>query len=313
MTTIKTLHIPVLLNESIQALQIKEDGTYIDATFGYGGHTKQILKKLGKTGMLYAFDRDPYSIDYSKKIKETRLKVYQKKFSKIYEFATQKKIIGKIDGIIIDLGISNMQIKNASRGFSFTNNGILDMRMNPQEGIPAYKWLLTTKEKKIAEIIKKFGEEKYSKKIAYQIVQQNKIKPIKYTHELVKIIKKIIPIKIGNKHPATRTFQAIRIYINQEITELKSILATSLKILKKNGKLTIISFHSLEDRIIKKFMIKFGKTKQFPKNMPINETQIKFLSKPILSIKKKIKPSFKEILNNPSSRSAILRIAKKII
>ncbi|CAL4320470.1 Ribosomal RNA small subunit methyltransferase H [Buchnera aphidicola (Thelaxes suberi)] len=307
----KKMHNSVLLKESIKELKIKKDGLYIDATFGYGGHSKLILKSLNDNGMLYAFDQDPDAIAYAHTIKSNKIKIFHTRFSQIYKIACNENINGKVDGILIDLGMSNVQLQTASRGFSFMKDGLLDMRMNPQLGIPAFEWLNKEKEKNIAAVIKNFGEERFYKKIAYNIVQQAKKKPITRTIDLVNIIQRIIPKKTGLKHPATRTFQAIRIYINEELNEVNNVLLNAVKVLKKNGRIAIISFHSLEDRIIKKFMNNFGKMKEFPSNMPINEIQKKHFCKPILKIFKKIKPSQDEIYNNPSARSAILRVAEK--
>ncbi|VFP81062.1 Ribosomal RNA small subunit methyltransferase H [Buchnera aphidicola (Cinara kochiana kochiana)] len=303
------LHIPVLLKESINALQIKPTGTYIDATFGSGGHSLEILKNIGPKGALYAIDQDPYSINLGKKIRDNRFFIKHGNFSHVIEnlYCRHNKFI---DGILLDLGISSIQIDTASRGFSFMKNGPLDMRMNNQSGIPAWKWLQKASQKKIEYVLKTFGEERYAKKISYAICEKNKKKLIMNTLDLVKIIKKIIPKKNKYKHPATRTFQAIRIYINCEIESLKKILCISTKILKKKARLVIISFHSIEGRIIKNFFKKNSGYTCIPKGLPINNDQIIQYSTKKLKIIKKIKPSNKEINKNPRARSAILRIAE---
>ncbi|VFP83633.1 16S rRNA (cytosine(1402)-N(4))-methyltransferase RsmH [Buchnera aphidicola] len=303
------LHIPVLLKESINALKIKPAGTYIDATFGSGGHSLEILKNIGPKGFLYAIDQDPYSINIGKKIKDKRFFIKHGNFSHVIEnlyYHNNKHV----NGILLDLGISSIQIDTANRGFSFMRNGPLDMRMNNQSGIPAWKWLQKASQKKIEFVLKNFGEERYAKKISYAIFEENKKKLIMYTLDLVKIIKKIIPKKNKYKHPATRTFQAIRIYINCEIESLKKILNISTKILKKNARLAIISFHSIEGRIIKNFFKKNSGHIIIPKGLPINNDQITQYTTKKLKIIKKIKPSNKEIKKNPRARSAILRIAE---
>ncbi|WP_343377771.1 16S rRNA (cytosine(1402)-N(4))-methyltransferase RsmH [Buchnera aphidicola (Formosaphis micheliae)] len=305
-------HIPVLLTESIAALNIKKDGIYFDCTFGTGGHSTQILKKIGKYGKLYAIDRDPEAITNAQKINNSRFEIIHGLFSNIENIAKNKNIVGKINGILLDLGMSDIQLKNPQRGFSFIENGPLDMRMNQNIGISAANWLKKTTKNEIYLILKKFGEEKFAKKIAQAIYNKNKKNPIHYTKELVEIIKSIIPIRNKFKHPATRTFQAIRIYLNQEIEELKKILVHSLKILTTGGRLSIISFHSLEDRIIKKFIKHNSAPLYIPKNLPITENKLHELHTIQLCNIARIFPTQKEIINNKKARSAILRVAEKI-
>ncbi|VFP78132.1 Ribosomal RNA small subunit methyltransferase H [Buchnera aphidicola (Cinara cuneomaculata)] len=305
------LHIPVLLQESINALKIKPTGTYIDGTFGSGGHSLEILKNIGPKGTLYAIDQDPYSIRIGKKIQDKRFFIKYGNFSNIIKNLYFRNNI-RVNGILLDLGISSVQLDIADRGFSFMKNGPLDMRMNNQSGIPAWKWLQKSSQKKIEYVLKNFGEERYAKKISYAIVNQNKKNLIINTFDLVDIIKKIIPTqyKYKQKHPATRTFQAIRIYINSEIDSLKKTLNLSTKILKKKARIAIISFHSIESRIIKNFFKKNSGHISFPQGLPISNNQIIKYSKKKLKIIKKIKPSNQEIQKNPRARSAILRIAE---
>ncbi|MCW5196464.1 16S rRNA (cytosine(1402)-N(4))-methyltransferase RsmH [Buchnera aphidicola (Pemphigus obesinymphae)] len=311
MTKIYQKHIPVLLQESIHSLNIKKNGIYIDCTFGEGGHTKKILKKLGKNGKLYSIDRDPYAISEANKIKDHRFCIIQGLFSNILNYAKQKNIIGKINGIILDLGMSSLQLNNPTRGFSFMQDGPLDMRMNPKKGISAASWLNKAKENEIAFILKKFGEEKFAKHIAKSIFKQKKIKPILRTKELADLIAKSIPKYNKFKHPATRSFQAIRIYLNQEIEEINLVLNNALKILIPGGRLSIISFHSLEDRIVKKFIKKNSQKAQVPIGLPITEKKINQIKKIKLKIINRIFPSENEIYINPKSRSSILRVAEK--
>lgn len=304
-------HIPVLLQESINALNIKKNGTYIDCTFGEGGHSIKILEKLGKNGILYAIDRDPYAIIAASKIKDPRFHIIHGLFSNILDIAKQNNIIGKINGILLDLGTSSLQLDDPKRGFSFMKDGPLDMRMNPKKGISAAYWLKKAKKNEISLILKNFGEEKFAARIAQSIVNQNKIKPILRTKELADLICNSTPIYNKFKHPATRSFQAIRIYINQEIEEIKTALINALKILIPGGRLSIISFHSLEDRIIKKFMIKHSQKAQVPIGLPITEEKLNQLKKIKLKIIEKVFPSKNEIKLNPRSRSSILRVAEK--
>ncbi|VFP84907.1 Ribosomal RNA small subunit methyltransferase H [Buchnera aphidicola (Cinara splendens)] len=302
-------HVSVLLKESINALNIKPDGVYVDGTFGSGGHSLEILKKIGKSGKLYAIDQDPQSVLLGKKIKDNRFYIKQGNFSKVIKDLHYLDNV-QIDGILLDLGVSSTQIDTANRGFSFMKNGPLDMRMNNTTGIPAWQWLQKTNQKKIENVLKNLGEERYAKKISHCIIERNKKKPILQTLDLVEIIKKVIPKKNTFKHPATRTFQAIRIYINQEIESLKKTLNILIKILKTRARIAIISFHSIESRIVKKFFKKYSQCQTIPKGLPITEKQIKQRTFKKMKIIKKIKPNIDEIKKNPRARSALLRIAE---
>lgn len=268
-------HIPVLLTETIQSLKVQKNGIYIDGTFGNGGHTKEILKNLGKKGMILGIDTDPQAYQIGKKILDPRLILINDKYSNIQKHILNYNLKKKINGLILDLGISSFQLDNPKRGFSFQKKGPLDMRMNPQIGISLLQLLNKISEKKLTKILYKFGNEKYSKKIAFEIFKHHKKKPISNTLELAEIIKKTIPFKNMLKHPATRTFLALRIFLNQEIKELKKILKISLKILKPGAILSIISFHSIEDRIVKKFFKKNSSAIEIPMGLPINELQLK--------------------------------------
>lgn len=306
----KIKHIPVMKEELIKSLKIKKNGIYIDTTFGMGGHSNEILKKLGKEGKLYSIDKDPNSIFIGKKIKDERFDIVHENFSNVLNYAKNKNIIGKVNGILFDLGVSSLQIEDKKRGFSFQKNGPLDMRMNPNYGISASDWLFKSSIKTISFILKNFGEERFSKRIAYAIKNYCKIKKITSTFELVDIIKKATPIKNKFKHPARRTFQAIRIYINQEFEEIKKGLENTLKILKPGGRLAIISFHSLEDKIVKNFMMHHSKKATVPYGLPITEKKIKKLKKCKLKIINRFLPTLEEIKKNPRARSSILRIAE---
>ncbi|QCI19795.1 MAG: 16S rRNA (cytosine(1402)-N(4))-methyltransferase RsmH [Buchnera aphidicola (Brevicoryne brassicae)] len=304
-------HIPVMKKELIQSLKIHKNGIYIDSTFGAGGHSNEILKNLGKNGKLYSLDRDPISISIGKNIKDSRFHIIHERFSNLLNYAKNEKIIGKVNGIIFDLGVSSIQIDDHKRGFSFKKNGPLDMRMNPNHGISASDWLFKSDIKTIALVLKNFGEEFFSKKIAFAIKNRNKIQKITSTKELSDIIKKSIPMKNKFKHPAKRTFQAIRIYINKELEEIKKALDSTLEILKPGGRISVISFHSLEDRIVKQFMIKNSRRAIVPYGMPITEEKLNKLNESKLKIISRILPTKNEIKNNPRARSSILRTAEK--
>ncbi|CAL4320130.1 16S rRNA (cytosine(1402)-N(4))-methyltransferase RsmH [Buchnera aphidicola] len=304
------LHKSVLLKETIQSLNIKKNGTYIDGTFGSGGHSLNILNKLGPKGKLYAIDRDLEAVKIAKKISDPRFHIIHGNFSNIDLFFKKNKIKKKIDGIILDLGMSTMQLMSKNRGFSFKINGPLDMRMNQKQGISAAQWINSNNKKTIANILKTFGEERFAKKIAKKIELYKNIKPITTTEQLSKIIMKVKTKKNQKKHPATKSFQAIRIFINQELQELQIFLKKILNILNKKGRISIISFHSLEDKIVKQFMLKNSSINDIPMGIPISEKQIKNMYQKKIKIINRIFPNIIEILNNPKSRSAILRTAE---
>ncbi|WP_343182663.1 16S rRNA (cytosine(1402)-N(4))-methyltransferase RsmH [Buchnera aphidicola] len=306
----KKKHQTVLLKETIQSLKIKKNGIYVDGTFGEGGHSIKILEKLGENGTLYAIDQDPEAIKIAKKITDHRFHIIHGNFAEIDLFFKKNKIKKKIDGIILDLGVSTMQIMSKKRGFSFNLDGPLDMRMNPKIGISASKWINQEKINKIYKVLKYFGEEKFSKRIAEAIKKTRKKKPIITTLELSNLIKSHIPWEKRHKHPATKSFQAIRIFINQEINLLKIFLDKILKFLNYKGRISIISFHSLEDRLVKQFMIKNSKNPHFLNKIPLKENEILQLYQKKLKIIHRIFPTKKEIINNPRSRSAILRTAE---
>ncbi|QJC35623.1 16S rRNA (cytosine(1402)-N(4))-methyltransferase RsmH [Enterobacteriaceae endosymbiont of Donacia sparganii] len=308
-------HIPVLLKESVHSLNIKKNGIYIDATYGCGGHTKLILSKLGNYGRIYAIDCDIKTI-LKYKIMDNRIIYIHNKFSNLKLILN--KMIGKIDGIFFDLGISSFQLNNPKRGFSYMSNGPLDMRINQNNKITALNLLKNISEKKISEILKNYGEERYHKKIAYNIKKYILKNKLHNTYDLSNLICSTIIKNNKFKHPAKRSFQAIRIFLNKEIEELKKVLNISLELLKKNGIISIISFHSIEDRIIKNFMKKHSPYYKGNINskLPLTEKEINYLyyknNKFKLKIINRVFPSKNEIFKNPRARSAILRIAKKI-
>jgi len=301
-------HQSVMFTESIDALNIKTGGIYIDATFGRGGHTQGILDKLDKSGSVIAFDQDIHAVEFAKEnFNDDRLTVIHSAFTHMGEILSERNLSGKIDGILMDLGVSSPQLDNADRGFSFNTDGPLDMRMDQTSGISAAQWLENADAVEIANIIYEFGEERKSRHIASAIKRVQQDQAITTTLQLANIIAGVVRTK-KNKHPATRSFQAIRIFINQELKQLAETLEQSIELLAPEGRLSIISFHSIEDRIVKQFIQKYSKQKQLPKGLPvmnsdIQQTIFKDLGKQFAS---KV-----EVQNNKRSRSAILRIAKR--
>ena len=301
-------HITVLLHEAVEGLAIKPNGIYIDGTFGRGGHSRLILSQLGKNGCLIATDRDPRAIEEAKTISDPRFKIHHIAFSAIPEVCKALGLIGKIDGILLDLGVSSPQLDDAERGFSFMRDGPLDMRMDTT----AAEWLDQVSIDDLTWVLKEFGEERFAKRIATAIVNFNKTSGQKITRtlQLAQIISDAVPFKDKHKHPATRSFQAIRIFINSELDELEKALSSALSVLAPEGRLSIISFHSLEDRMVKQFIKKNSRGKEVPRGLPILESELN-KDIPLKAVGKAIMPSEAEIDANPRSRSAVLRVAEK--
>lgn len=305
-------HVTVLLNEAIEALNIDPDGTYIDGTFGRGGHSRLLLEKLGQNGRLIAFDRDLKAIEEAQKIKDPRFTIIHRPFSELTATLESFDLIGKIDGMLFDLGVSSPQLDDPERGFSFMKKGPLDMRMDATKGITAQEWIAQTDEDTMQFVFKTFGEERFAKKIAHLIVEARTDTPFVTTTDLAQFIANNMPFKDQHKHPATRIFQAIRIVINSELDEVKQVLDSTLTLLKSGGRLSVITFHSLEDRLVKQFITQESKPPAYPKGLPLTETQIQLMSQVKLKFIGKMKPSPIEIDQNPRSRSAMLRIAERI-
>lgn len=305
-------HKAVLLTEAVSGLITDTDGIYIDGTFGRGGHASLILSQLSNIGSLIAVDKDPEACEIAREnfSRDVRFEIIQTSFANIRELVEQKKYSGKIAGVLLDLGVSSPQIDNPARGFSFLRDGPLDMRMNPEYGVSAAEWLSTAKENDIARVLKDYGEERYSKRIARAITRARLEKPITRTEQLASIVKDANPAWEKDKHPATRVFQGIRIFINKELEDLKNVLPDILDVLAVGGRLVVISFHSLEDRIVKRFIRDQEKGKHIPKGFPILEKDI---IRRMRSITKAIKSSDLEIKNNIRARSAVMRIAQKVI
>tara|TARA_A200000113_G_scaffold222606_1_gene236536 strand:+ start:1277 stop:2155 length:879 start_codon:yes stop_codon:yes gene_type:complete len=286
-------HAPVMIKESIDSLMLNKSGAYLDCTFGLGGHSKEILKRLNSDGTLNSIDQDQTVIEYAKKIQDSRFKFQYSKFSEIGELFLNKKF----DGILFDLGVSSLQLDDATRGFSFQKNGKLDMRMDQTNKVSALDWVNNAKEKEIADIFYYLGEERKSRLFAKRIIEKRKNELIESTEELAEIA--FAGKKYGNskKHPATNIFRAIRIFINNELEEIKKALLASIDLLQDKGRLVVISFHSMEDRIVKNFLKGKLENIEF-------ENSIKIIGKII-------KPTQDEINLNPRSRSAVLRVGEK--
>lgn len=297
------LHQPVLLQEAINALKIDANGMYVDGTFGLGGHASAILKELGEGGRLFAFDQDASVKKYL--IDDPRFEFWQINFADIKTWAEQHGLMNKINGILLDLGVSSPQLDEAGRGFSFLRDGPLDMRMNPSQGISASEWLQRVNERELKAILREYGEEKFAGRIARAIVEHGVFTS---TTQLASLVERVAPKREKHKHPATRTFQAIRIYINDELNMLRRFLAGAVDVLAPGGRLAIISFHSLEDRIVKQFIREKEKGAPLPREIPVLHTYFRPL---LRSIGKAIKPQSEEVLGNQRARSAILRIAEK--
>ena len=299
------------LDEAVNGLNIRPDGIYIDGTFGRGGHSRLILSQLGEEGRLLAIDRDPQAIAVAKTIDDPRFSIIHGPFSALGEYVAERDLIGKIDGILLDLGVSSPQLDDAERGFSFMRDGPLDMRMDPTRGQSAAEWLQTAEEADIAWVLKTYGEERFAKRIARAIVERNREQPMTRTKELAEVVAAATPVKDKFKHPATRTFQAVRIWVNSELEEIEQALKSSLNVLAPGGRLSIISFHSLEDRIVKRFMRENSRGPQVPAGLPMTEEQLKKLGGRQLRALGKLMPGEEEVAENPRARSSVLRIAER--
>ena len=304
-------HIPVLLNETVEGLAIKADGWYVDGTFGRGGHTKAILANLSPTGKLLGLDKDPEAIKAGQALakQDERFDIEQCSFATLSQVVNARLWQGKVDGILLDIGVSSPQLDMAERGFSFQKDGPLDMRMNPNVGISAAEWLATAEMTEIERILKTLGEERFGKRIARAIVETRDESPLTTTKQLAALVDKASPVREKNKHPATRTFQAIRIHINNELDDLTEALQQAVDALASGGRLAVISFHSLEDRIVKRFFRDQAKGDDLPSHFPVTADQ---LNPTIKLVGKAIKAGEQELSVNPRARSAVLRVVEKI-
>lgn len=304
-------HVPVLLEEALLALQVKEDGIYVDATYGRGGHACHILNRIGKLGQLHLYDRDPAACEHARLQFENdnRVTIHQKPFSMLAQTLTKLGLNGHVHGILFDLGVSSPQLDDSLRGFSFQIDGPLDMRMDPNSGESAAYWIRHADEKEIARVIRDYGEERFAKRIARAIVRERSIEPITSTHRLANIVARAIPVREKSKNPATRTFQAIRIHTNRELDELEKVLPQTVHLLTSGGRLVVISFHSLEDRIVKRYLRTEAKGAALPPELPVNR---EFFCPKLKIIGKALRARESETRDNPRSRSAVLRVAERV-
>ena len=303
------IHSTVLLEEAVDALKIKSDGVYVDGTFGRGGHSRLILQKLGATGRLIAFDKDPMAIAAGAAITDARFQLVHCGFEQLNDVLDELNI-AQVDGVLLDLGVSSPQLDDAQRGFSFRFDAPLDMRMDTSRGQTAAQWLATAEESLITEVIRDYGEERFARQIAKALVAARQERAIDTTKQLTEIIAQVVRTREPGKNPATRTFQAIRIYLNRELEELESILPQSVARLKSGGRLVVISFHSLEDRIVKHFMRDKAQGDKLPKNIPIRAVDIPLGE--VSLVGKAVTASVVELNQNPRARSAVMRVVERL-
>ena len=305
-------HITVLLQEAVDALVQDESGFYVDGTFGRGGHSSLVLDGLAEDGVLLGIDKDPQAIAHATErfADEPRFSIAHGSFAELQSFVTERGMDGKVDGILLDLGVSSPQLDDASRGFSFMNDGPLDMRMDTSSGESAAEWIARAEEKEIADVIYTYGEEKFSRRMAKAIVAKRAEEAITTTSQLSKIVAEANPAWERGKNPATRAFQGIRIHINRELDDLESCLEQALEMLKVGGRLVVISFHSLEDRIVKRFIRKHVKgDEHLPRGIPFTNDMLEIRFK---NIGKAVKASSDETEDNTRARSAVMRVAEKV-
>ena len=304
-------HQPVLLAEVLTGLSIKPDGIYVDGTFGRGGHAGAILAVLGPEGRLLAMDRDPQAIRSAEQQfgDDPRFEIEQGAFTMLSNMIAQRQLQGRVNGLLLDLGVSSPQLDDASRGFSFSEDGPLDMRMDPASGISAAKWLETASESEISRVLKTYGEERFSRRIARSIVETRHESPLQTTRQLAGLVAAAVPVREKNKHPATRSFQAIRIFINSELDEIAAVLDQVIEVLAPQGRLAVISFHSLEDRIVKRFIRDEYRGEQAPLEFPLAGMDYVPRLKPV---GKAIRAGEAELNVNPRARSAVLRVAERL-
>ena len=303
-------HRPVLLSEALTALAIKPDGVYLDGTFGRGGHSEEILRQLSGQGRLLAMDQDPQAVEAGKQRfgSDPRFEIVYGNFESMVEVVSERDLKQKVDGVLLDIGVSSPQLDDGSRGFSFLKPGPLDMRMNPEAGQSAAQWLAEVEEDDLVLVLKRYGEERFARRIARAVVTTREQQEITDTLQLAELISSAVPRKEKHKHPATRSFQAIRIFINRELEVLEQALKAAVEVLAVNGRLVVISFHSLEDRIVKRFMRDLARGPQLPKDLPIMDSDI---AVPFKLIGKAIKPGEQELIENPRARSSVLRVLER--
>ena len=304
-------HTTVLLDEAVDALVTDPNGFYVDGTFGRGGHATRILGALSERGRLMAIDKDPEACQVAgeKFAGDSRFQIVRGSFAQLAEMVSAQHRLGEVQGVLLDLGVSSPQLDDASRGFSFLRDGPLDMRMDPDAGISAADWLATAEEQEISRVLRDYGEERFARRMARAIIAARNEQPITRTARLAAIVAEANPSWEKGKHPATRAFQGIRIFINRELEDLELALASILDVLAVGGRLVVISFHSLEDRIVKRFIREQERGKPLPKGLPILEKDI---VRRMRSVGKASKPGSAEVATNLRSRSAVMRVAEKL-
>nr|VFK16602.1 MAG: 16S rRNA (cytosine1402-N4)-methyltransferase [Candidatus Kentron sp. LPFa]VFK31914.1 MAG: 16S rRNA (cytosine1402-N4)-methyltransferase [Candidatus Kentron sp. LPFa] len=304
-------HTPVLLTEAVRVLGVKQGGVYVDCTFGRGGHAKRLLACVGEAGWVFALDKDPDAARVGKELEERDRRFVMEKasFASLTDFARARCIFGRVDGVLFDLGVSSAQLADPKRGFGFMVDGPLDMRMDPSMGVKASDWLRAASESEITKVLATYGEERYARRITRAILGSRKERAIETTSQLADLIARVVPSQERNKHPATRAFQAIRIHVNQEMAELKDALDQTLDVLAPGGRLAVISFHSLEDRLVKRFIRSYSRDVAPVRGFPVAPRM------PPLQLlegcKRPLRPLPEEVARNPRSRSALLRVAEK--
>lgn len=302
-------HEPVMLDEAVDALNINPRGVYVDGTFGRGGHSALILDSLTDQGRLIAFDKDAVAVRAARERfgQDTRFSIVHGSFAKLSDVAVEWGLMRRVDGLLLDLGVSSPQLDEPARGFSFLVNGPLDMRMDTRGGLTASQWLASAEEREIADVIHQYGEERYARRIARAIVVRRAEGPIRETAQLADLVARACPMKDKHKHPATRTFQAIRIFLNRELDELQTVLHDALAVLADHARLVVISFHSLEDRIVKRFLRDAARGPQLPKGVPVTHDRVRGR---LELVGRARHPSEREIRRNPRARSAVMRVAE---
>jgi 16S rRNA (cytosine1402-N4)-methyltransferase len=301
-------HAPVLAREAIEALNVRPGGVYVDATFGRGGHSRLILERLGPAGRLIALDRDPEAVAAARAITDPRFSCVRARFGDVARVLDEAGV-ARIDGALLDLGVSSPQLDDPERGFSFRRDGPLDMRMDPDAGEPASGWLARAQEDEIREVIAKHGEERFAKQIARAVVAARARGPLRTTRELAAIVAAAVRTREPHQDPATRTFQALRIHVNQELEELSLVLADSVELLATGGRLVVISFHSLEDRIVKRFIREQSRPGAIPDRLPLRAAEMPPAR--LVAVGKPVRASAQEVAMNPRARSAVLRVAER--
>ncbi|MCR4298433.1 MAG: 16S rRNA (cytosine(1402)-N(4))-methyltransferase RsmH [Gallionella sp.] len=297
-----------MLSEAVEALAIKPDGIYVDGTFGRGGHSARILEQLGSNGRLIALDKDPAAVAAGKAWRDARFQMAHRSFAQLAEMLCELNV-AKVDGILLDLGVSSPQLDDAGRGFSFRFDVPLDMRMDTSSGMTAAQWLAEVEESLLAEVIRDYGEERFAKQIARAVVAARATEPIHTTRQLVELVGKTVRTREAGQNPATRTFQAIRIYLNGELEELARVLPECVTHLKAGGRLAVISFHSLEDRMVKHFMRDMAEGDKLPRNVPIRASEVP--QGRMRLIGKAVRATAAEVQANPRARSAVMRVAER--